>query len=184
MLLRTLLVLLISTTGALAQLTWGTGGAGGTGTWDTTTQDWYNGTSNVVWDGNIAIFAGTSSGTVTVNGTVPANELIFNTAGYILTPANTGTIMGPTNGTLSMIANANATVNAAITNSDTGTGQVFLKDGAGTLSVGGNVTWYSQVQINNGTLDFTSGQVLTTTLFTLKAITPGARNSPSAGLFS
>ena len=45
---------------ASAQLIWGTGGAGGNGTWDTTTANWWNGSENVAWtNGGAAIFSGT-----------------------------------------------------------------------------------------------------------------------------
>ena len=58
--------LLASATLATAQtLTWGVNGAGGSGNWDTTTADWFNGSQNVVWPSNgNAIFGGASGGTV------------------------------------------------------------------------------------------------------------------------
>jgi len=147
--------------------------------WDTTTQNWYNGTSNVTWDGNVAILAG-SSGTVTLSGSISANEVDFNTAGYVLSD---GTLTGPTDGTLSMIANANATVSSAITTDAFGTGQVFLKDGTGTLSVGVTPSNYSEVQINNGTLDFTSGANLSETSINLSNNVGATLALGSGGLF-
>jgi hypothetical protein len=33
-----------------ADLQWGSGGAGGTGTWNTTSSNWYNGTVNTNWN--------------------------------------------------------------------------------------------------------------------------------------
>ncbi len=71
---------------AHAQLTWGLGGNGGSGTWDpSTTADWWNGTSNVIWSANSdAIFAGTG-GTVTSTFPGPAaNSLTFNSPGYTI----------------------------------------------------------------------------------------------------
>lgn len=83
---------------AQTTLNWGATGAGGTGTWDTTTADWYNSTlsSATTWGnvggatGSMAAFGGTS-GTVTIDsggvmvgvGTTPGAT--FNTGGYVLT---------------------------------------------------------------------------------------------------
>jgi len=152
MLLRTLVALLISTSGALAQLNWGAGGAGGTGTWDTTTQNWYNGTSNVVWDGNNAIFGG-SQGTITGSTNLQATGLTFNTAGDILT---SGVITAPSSGTFSVITNANATINTQLT-TGFNSGAILLKDGTGTLTLSSVASNFAQLQINNGNLDVTGG---------------------------
>jgi fibronectin-binding autotransporter adhesin len=59
-------------------------GSGGTGTWDTTTSDWWlSGTGEVAWSagGDYAVFAGTA-GTVTLGALVSADGITFNTAGY------------------------------------------------------------------------------------------------------
>src|SRR5437588_11290272 len=73
-----------------AQLQWDPGvtgsAAGVTGTWTGgAIANWYNGTTDVVWDGNTADFAG-AAGTVTIDaGTPPsAAGLTFNTSGYTL----------------------------------------------------------------------------------------------------
>ena len=53
-----------------AQTTWGTGGNGGTGTWNTSNLNWFNGTSDIAWPtSGTATFAGTA-GTVTISGSV------------------------------------------------------------------------------------------------------------------
>src|SRR5436190_20418516 len=50
---------------AHAQLTWGMGGNGGSGTWNTTSANWWNGATNVpCTNGGAAILSGTG-GTVT-----------------------------------------------------------------------------------------------------------------------
>src|SRR6476646_6671638 len=73
-----------------ADLSWdpaGTGPvvSGGSGTWDSTSNFWWNGTSDTAWtDGNAAVFAGTA-GTVTLAGPVSATGLTFSTTGYTLT---------------------------------------------------------------------------------------------------
>lgn len=54
------------------QLAWGVSGAGGSGTWDTTTTNWFDGTNYVPWtNGDAAVFGGTA-GTVSINGAVTA----------------------------------------------------------------------------------------------------------------
>jgi autotransporter-associated beta strand protein len=74
-----------------ASLTWGSAGAGGAGSWDSnTTTNWFDGAIDVVWPAapgsgdNDAIFGGTA-GTVTIaTGGVFANDLTFNTSGYLI----------------------------------------------------------------------------------------------------
>jgi hypothetical protein len=68
---------------ASAQLQWGATGTGGNGTWDTTTPNWFNGTSATTWDGNAAVFGGTA-GTVTVSGTQNATGMTIASNGYVL----------------------------------------------------------------------------------------------------
>src|SRR5580693_5611921 len=52
---------------AHGQLIWGSGGNGGSGTWNSSLTDWWNGSSNVTWtNGDSATFAGTG-GTVDIN---------------------------------------------------------------------------------------------------------------------
>jgi fibronectin-binding autotransporter adhesin len=66
----------------------GTGSVGGGGTWDTQTGNWdINGNAGYAWtNGNDAIFAGTTAGTVTVApGGVSVEVATFNTSGYVLT---------------------------------------------------------------------------------------------------
>ncbi len=72
-------------------------GSGGTGCWDGSSANWFTGSSDQGWPGNlIASFAGTN-GTVTVDGSVTAYGLTFYTAGYILTntTGNALTMAGP-----------------------------------------------------------------------------------------
>ena len=74
-------VLALSVDAAMGGLGWGTGGNGGTGTWDTTTSNWWSGSGNVPWTGGgDAVFSG-SSGKVTITGTttIYANSLTFGT---------------------------------------------------------------------------------------------------------
>lgn len=150
MLRRSIFFLFLTTTGAFAQLDWGSAGVGGNGTWDTSTPNWFNGTSNVTWDGNAAIFGGTA-GTVTISGSVLANQLTFNTPGYILTG---GSVTGRTSGGLNIVTNADVTINSTLTTS-TGT---LVKAGTGSLILATPLSSSStgKIQVNGGSLISTS----------------------------
>ncbi len=69
----TVAVALVFAESSIAQtVTWGVNGAGGSGTWDLTTADWFDGTNNVSWpSGGNAIFAGASGGTVAIDFGAP-----------------------------------------------------------------------------------------------------------------
>jgi len=69
---------------ASADLFWGPGGNGGSGAWDNTSPNWWNGSSQVAWDGGTAIFGGTA-GTVTSFTFGPTvGAIVFNTPGYLI----------------------------------------------------------------------------------------------------
>jgi autotransporter-associated beta strand protein len=89
----TVALALLSSRPAPAQLQWGANGAGGTGTWDATTQNWYNGSANVAWDGNTAVFGGTA-GTVTLNSALSATGLTFGVTGYTVQGTGSLTLTG------------------------------------------------------------------------------------------
>jgi autotransporter-associated beta strand protein len=91
---------LIASPASAASLSWdqaGSGALGGTGTWDTTTTNWWNGSTDVAWatntiSGDSAVFAGTA-GTVTLGTNINGVGLTFNTTGYtIATGTNTLTL--------------------------------------------------------------------------------------------
>ena len=137
---------------ALAQLTWGPGGAGGTGTWSSSSLDWYNGSSNVIWvSGDIAIFNGTA-GVVMVTGTQTARQLTFSSSSgnYTLTG---GTLDGYSSG-LGIQATSSARINSSIVGVS---GTIFTESGAGTLSLGSTLSGFSQLDLSGtlsgGTID-------------------------------
>ena len=83
-----------------ASLSWdqaGSGALGGTGTWDTSNTNWWDGATDGAWatntiTGDTAVFAGTA-GTVTLGVNINALGLTFNTVGYtIATGTNTLTL--------------------------------------------------------------------------------------------
>ncbi len=119
---------------------------GGTGTWDTSTADWWNGTADVAWSntaGADAVFAGTG-GTVTLGTGSTAPELIFTTTGYSLT-GNTLTLADA--GDISVASGATDTVNSTIAGNS---GLMVI--GGGTLSLTGTNTFTGGTTISGGTL--------------------------------
>jgi autotransporter-associated beta strand protein len=127
---------------------------GGSGTWDTTTANWWTG-SNVTWPtagtNNDAVFANTA-GTVTISGGVTANDLTFSTNGYTVT-GGTLTLNGSTP-TLNSVGTA--TINSAVL----GTAGL-TKSGAGLVTISGPAfganTLSGAVVVASGTLQLNGG---------------------------
>ena len=154
--LATLVCLVFCAAHCQAQLVWGTNGAGGSGTWDSVTANWFDGTQNVVWPSSgDAIFAG-ASGTVT-SGFSPApvaNSIVFNTPGYLI---QSGRLLSGPSG-LTVTTNANATISSLIDNSTT-TGTFLTKIGPATLTVSGTV-FIDSVNVNQGEYLVSAGSSL------------------------
>jgi fibronectin-binding autotransporter adhesin len=116
-----------------ADLQWGSGGAGGTGTWNTTSSNWYNGTVNTNWNSvtpDSAIFGG-AAGTVTLGEPITVRNLTFNTGGYTIA-GGTLTLSAPTAAVISNAANV-ATISSVLA----GTAGL-TKSGTGTLTLSGS----------------------------------------------
>jgi len=136
---------------AQTTLSWGPTGAGGSGTWDNTSANWFNGSTGVPWaSGGNAVFGGTA-GTVTVNGTVAAGGATFNTNGYVI---NGGTLtLSETTPTITTNTGASATVNSLITGS-----AALVKSGPGTLTINNAGNSYTGgTTVSQGTLVFGGG---------------------------
>jgi len=79
-----------------------TGGSGGSGAWNLTTVDWFNGSADVPWADsltsptNTAVFDG-NAGTVTLNTSLSAFNLEFTTSGYTLSGSGTVALNGGIN---------------------------------------------------------------------------------------
>jgi autotransporter-associated beta strand protein len=167
------LVTHLATSSASAQsLSWDgsdtitSGAQGGTGTWDSnTTANWWNGAANVVWPDtgtdNDATFGGTA-GTVTISS-VTANDLTFNSNGYILSGASTLTLNGTTPtittnaGSPATIGNATATVIAGSAG--------LVKAGTNTLTLDGSAvnTFTGGLNLKGGTLALSLNNLATPT---------------------
>jgi len=127
-----------------AQLNWGADGAGGSGTWDETTANWYDGSANVAWtDGAAAVFGGTG-GTVAVDGLVTASSLTFNTAGYTIS----GGFLNGTSTGLTVQTSNDAIITSAIFGNNSGN---FVKSGSGDLTVS-TMAFFQQVNVTQGCL--------------------------------
>jgi autotransporter-associated beta strand protein len=115
-------------------LTWGAIGGGGTGPWDTSTANWFDGSSTVLWtQGSSAIFGGTA-GTVTVGATpITVQSMTFSTDGYLVT-GNPLTLGGSTP-TITSDAGVSATIK-----SDLSGLAGLVKAGAGSLVVTGSLS--------------------------------------------
>jgi fibronectin-binding autotransporter adhesin len=133
--------------------------SGPSGTWDSITPNWYNGSTDTTWSsGSDAIF-GTgptkgpyaSGGTVTVDsGGVAVQSMTFNLGGYVL---QTGpiTLTGTPVFTVTNAADT-ATINSAIN----GTGIALTKSGSGTLILGGSNSYTGGTTVNSGILEITN----------------------------
>jgi autotransporter-associated beta strand protein len=147
----------------------GTAGTGGTGTWDTVTSLWRDGSDTGtlgVWPNlttDDAVFGGTA-GTVTLNTNITANDLTFNTSGYLLTGSGSRTLtLSGTTPTISVGSGLTATIN---TSSATAANSVILggttgltKTGDGTLFL----RWSNAGAADNNTFvphTFTGGVVV------------------------
>jgi autotransporter-associated beta strand protein len=150
------------TVSGAAALTWdpgamSTGAQDGSGTWDTSSNAWWNGTGVQAWSnaaGNDAVFgAGNGpAGTVSLSTSITAGNLIFSAAGsgnYLLT----GGTLNLTGGTIT--ANEDATIQSVIA----GTAGV-TKAGAGTLTLSGSNTYTGATVVSGGVLRLNSASAL------------------------
>jgi autotransporter-associated beta strand protein len=111
-----------------ASLSWGTNGAGGAGTWNTTATNWWNGVSNVAWTdttgtADSAVFGGTA-GTVILGSNVGALGLNFGTPGYVLALGSNTLTLGTGGIDASALSSGTTTIG-----------------GGGSMALGGNQTW-------------------------------------------
>ena len=142
------------------------GGLGGTGTWDTSTQNWWDGSASEdeEWpDGNdIAIFSGPFPlspyavrvlNTVTLTGLINANQLRFQRSGYTLTG---GTLaLAGSNAGIHVETGETATIASVIDGTDG-----LLKTGGGAVRLSGVNTYTGTTTISNGTLIISDANAL------------------------
>lgn len=123
-------------------------GLGGSGIWNSTNLNWWDGLSaDVAWPGSaadLAVFAG-ASGTVTLSGTIQAGSLQFASDRYALTG---GTIVLGGAATIDVAAGSRANVL-----SDIGGTAGLVKTGAGTLNLGLLNSYAGNTTVNAGVLE-------------------------------
>jgi autotransporter-associated beta strand protein len=149
-------------------------GSGGTGTWDTTSNNWFNGTTDVSWpnssNGDTAVFSGTSfssGGTVTLGTDIKAGALTFNSNGYTVTGKKTLSLVELDN-RLGVAQGITATISANIS------GLGFSKTGMGTLTLSGANTWATFTAVSGGTLRLGAANALPSSAAVTLDNVPGA----------
>ncbi|MCF7730330.1 MAG: autotransporter-associated beta strand repeat-containing protein [Akkermansiaceae bacterium] len=126
---------------------------GGSGTWDTSTTNWDNGTS-VAW-GNDSFYKanlGGAAGIVTIAAaSITANELVISTSGYTLSAANS-----VINGPVSITAGGSLTLDTSgtlgIASAISGPGSSIIKTGTGTLTFSTSNAYDGGTDVQQGTL--------------------------------
>jgi fibronectin-binding autotransporter adhesin len=157
---------LVFTANGQQSLTWDPAadgsGSGGAGAWGIgSPANWYNGSADVAWSDNssngtnTAIFGGTG-GTVTLNSSLSASNLVFNVTGYTLSGSGTLTL-GAGGINASSLSSGNTTIGNAL--ALPAAQQPWQAGSGGTLTVEGNIT-----RSLGASVDFSSSGVSTTNL--------------------
>ncbi|BCM93312.1 hypothetical protein IAD21_05203 [Abditibacteriota bacterium] len=187
------LVVALQSASNAATLTWDPGHtpttpSGGAGTWDTTTANWSNGTTDVVWPNttaDIAIFPNTG-GTVTITGSLNANALTFNVSGYTVT-GGTLLTLGGTTPTVT-IATGTSTISTPVAGTLTkaGSGRLALTSASNTITgavsgAAGSLDLSGSLGTNTTNANFKIGTVANTP--SILNILPGATLNNRFNLF-
>ena len=142
----------------------GGGALGGSGIWNNTNTNWFDGGADVMWPGtgNDAVFAGPSPYTVSVDstssGAVIVNNISFTSPGIILQGNTAGDALTLNNSTISTSL-ASSTVDSTLNVVLTGT-TGLIKTGSGALALGGANTFTGGVTISGGILRLNNASAL------------------------
>jgi fibronectin-binding autotransporter adhesin len=177
---------------------------GGSGTWDTSTPNWFDGnvSAEVVWN-NIgqsgspddAIFGGSTGGTVTLSTDMTAKTLTFNTTGYTLTSGTlalsggSSTVVGLIAAGVGSTGTANITVTAGATTTldtplvgstyGTGSDDLLTLGGGGTLILTQQSSYAGATSILSGTLQLGTNTALPTSTGIVMG-TPGSSTTTAS----
>jgi len=168
------IALLIASPASAASFSWdqaGGGTLGGTGTWNTTNTNWWNGSSDVAWTdttgtADTGTFAGTA-GTVTVGTNLGALGLIFNTAGYTIASGTNTLTLGSSGIDASALSSGTTTISGNLAlganqSWNVGSGSALsvsavvsgafgiTNSGSGTLTLSGANTYTGGTTVNAG----------------------------------
>ena len=117
-------------------------GSGGSGSWDSSSTNWFIGSSDTKWvSNNVANFSG-NAGTVTLNANETADGLTFNTSGYAVNGASTLTLAGTP---VIIVPGGTAEIDCTLA----GTAGL-TESGSGTLTLGGANTFGGAATIGDG----------------------------------
>jgi autotransporter-associated beta strand protein len=133
--------------------------SGGTGIWNATNSNWTGNDPSALnsnWQSTVGVFAGTSGGTVTIDGTQSFEALQFGINGYTLV-AGTGGLRtpGPGGSTLFASTGVSARIDAPIS----GDGSI-VKMGGGTIILGSANQYTGGTRVAAGTLRLLDSQAL------------------------
>jgi autotransporter-associated beta strand protein len=152
----------------------------GSGTWDTTTLNWNNGTNSVAWIlGSDAVFnAADGTYAITVASSMSAGNLTFNNSGYTLSAASpvTVTLAGNLNvasGKTATIGN-NVTINRGTAYNLQGGGSLVI-DSGGVVTSGGNplAVLTPTTVLTGGKLQTTGGTSIASSVNSLLTVAGG-----------
>jgi autotransporter-associated beta strand protein len=131
-------------------------GLGGTGTWDTSSLKWFDGTTDVAWmNGSDAVFWGTAGSPVTLSAPETVNNVTFKTPGYTVQ----GVGLTPPALTLTGSVTVDSGLVDTIGSPIMGTAGL-VKNGAGTLHLEWTGNSYTGgTVVNAGTLGFVAGSL-------------------------
>jgi autotransporter-associated beta strand protein len=160
-------------------------GSGGSGSWDTSTADWWaSGSSDITWPANnVANFDNNNPGQVSINNNVTANGLNFSVDGYSIQQGTAGatlTLAGlspiitvPTNGTTAITCPVAGTVGLV----ESGPGTLVLTasnsySGITTVGPGSSLSIYSAQGAGNTSVALGDGASFTVNNVSGNAATP------------
>lgn len=128
-----------------------TSGAGGTGAWNNSTANWWNGTANVVWAGGVADFRNTA-GTATIASGTTVNATGINASITTTIAGADATSFLNLTGSAAIANSSSLTISARLSGSNG-----FTKTGSGFLFLSGNNSGLS------GPVDIQAGRVTVNT---------------------
>jgi fibronectin-binding autotransporter adhesin len=122
---------------------------GGSGTWNTTSSCWWNGSQYLDWN-NASVYDAvldTAAGTVTVGTAVTVHNLTLNTDGYSLSGSQKITLAYTSTFPTITVATGNATISVPIAGS-----AGLIMTGSGTLTLTGSNSYGGGTTIQTGVL--------------------------------
>lgn len=148
-------------------LIWGVGGSGGTGTWNTSNLNWWDGSANVPWvNGNDAVVgSGATAATITVSGFAPTVNSITTANGSLSVTFSGASIALGNSNTLVYIGGNSVTMNSVLT----GAGGLLRRGGANLYLTGPNAYTGATVAAGSNTVFYGNGSALSSSSYTVTA---------------